>query len=99
MDAARSIPAYERVKFQDALVNREHRFCVGTEQDSGLFYVSIPVGNGIVDYEEYYEIDGATFELFKRDPDAALPFVARCRKRELDELLMVRPGTNRGTAI
>jgi hypothetical protein len=25
--------------------------------------------------------------------------VARCKKRELDELLIVQPGTNRGTAI
>ncbi|WP_420232938.1 hypothetical protein ACN079_29410 [Pseudomonas sp. ABY48] len=87
------------MKFQDVLVHREHRFCVGTEQDSGRFYVCIPVSNGMVDYEEYYAIDGATFELFRRDPDAALPFVARCRMRELDELLIVPPGTNRGTAI
>ncbi|WP_434570852.1 hypothetical protein [Pseudomonas sp. Z3-8] len=67
--------------FQDALVHREHRFCVGTEQCSGRFYVSIPVSNGMADYEEYYEINQATFELFKRDPQAALPFVSRCRKR------------------
>ena len=87
------------VKFQDVLVSREHMFSVGFEQDSGRFYVSIPVSNGMADYEEYYEIDRATFELFRRDPDAALPFVAHCRKRELDELLIVQPGTNRGTAI
>ncbi|MCP1453254.1 MULTISPECIES: hypothetical protein [Pseudomonas] len=87
------------MKFQDVLVSREHMFSVGIEQDSGRFYVSIPVSNGMADYEEYYEINQATFELFKRDPDAALPFVARCRKRELDELLIVQPGTNRGTAI
>ncbi|UVK98731.1 hypothetical protein [Pseudomonas sp. B21-048] len=87
------------MKFQEALVSREHMFSVGIEQDSGRFYVSIPVSNGMADYEEYYEIDRATFELFRHDPDAALPFVARCRKRELDELLIVQPGTNRGTAI
>ncbi|WP_210642053.1 hypothetical protein [Pseudomonas sp. Tri1] len=87
------------MKFQDALVHRDQRFCVGTEQDSGRCYVSIPVSNGMVDYEEYYAIDRATFELFRRDPDAALPFVARCRRRELDELLIVPPGANRGTAI
>lgn len=87
------------MKFQDSLVHREHMFCVGVEQVSGRFYVSIPVSNGLADYEEYYEIDRATFELFGRDPDAALPFVARCRRRELDKLLIVQPGTNRGTAI
>ncbi|WP_347928383.1 hypothetical protein [Pseudomonas helvetica] len=87
------------MKFHDVLVSREDMFSVGIEQDSGRFYVSIPVSNGMADYEEYYEIDRATFELFRRDPGAALPFVMRCRKRELDELLMIQPGTNRGTAI
>ncbi|MBJ2182087.1 hypothetical protein EKA85_20375 [Pseudomonas veronii] len=87
------------MKFQDVFVSREHMFSVGVEKESGRFYVSIPVSNGMVDYEEYYEIDRATFELFKRDPNAALPFVMRCRKRELDELLLIQPGTNRGTAI
>ncbi|WP_339533385.1 hypothetical protein [Pseudomonas mucidolens] len=53
----------------------------------------------MADYEEYYEIDLATFDLFKCDPYAALLFIMRCRKRELDELLIVQPGTNRGTAI
>ncbi|MDR6960247.1 hypothetical protein J2W43_004247 [Pseudomonas brassicacearum] len=87
------------MKFQDALVHREHMFSVGIEQDSGRFYVSIPVSNGLVDYEEYYEVERATFELFRRDPDAAVPFVARCRKRELDELLILPPGASRGAAI
>ena len=87
------------MKFQDVFVSREHMFSVGIEKESGRFYVSIPVSNGMVDYEEYYEIDRETFELFKRDPDAALPFVIRCRKRELYELLLIQPGTNRGTAI
>lgn len=87
------------MKFQDVFVSREHMFSVGIEKESGRFYVSIPVSNGMVDYEEYYEIDRETFELFKRDPDAALPFVIRCRKRELYELLLIQPGTNRGTTI
>lgn len=87
------------MRFQDVLVSRKHMFSMGIEQDSGRFYVSIPVSNGMADYEEYYEIDLATFDLFKCDPYAALPFIMRCRKRELDELLIVPPGTNRGTAI
>jgi hypothetical protein len=31
--------------------------------------------------------------------DAAVKFVNRCRRHELDELLMQKPGCNRGTAI
>jgi hypothetical protein len=74
-------------------------FSVGIEETSGRFYVSIPVSNGMVDYEEYYEIDKASYDLFQGDLESALVFVMRCRRRELDELLIVKPGTNRGTAI
>lgn len=87
------------MKFKDVVVNRDERFSVGVEQDSGKHYVSIPVSNGLVDYEEYYEIDQPTFERYRAAPDSARDFVARCRKREMDHLLIVKPGSNRGTAI
>jgi hypothetical protein len=74
-------------------------FSIGVEETTGRFYVSIPVSNGLVDYEEYYEIDRASFELFQNDIDAAVDFVMKCRRRELDELLIEKPGTNRGSAI
>jgi hypothetical protein len=53
----------------------------------------------MVDYEEYYQIDRANFDLFQTDLDTALAFATRCRRRELDDLLFVQPGANRGTAI
>lgn len=53
----------------------------------------------MVDYEEYYAIERATFEQFEQDLQAALAFVSRARKRELDALLIIRPGKNRGSAI
>src|ERR1700712_1781277 len=87
------------MKFNDVFVSREHRFSLGIEETTGRFYVSFPVSNGMADYEEYYEIDRATFELFQKDLAAALAFVTRGRHRELDQLLMVQPGTNRGSAI
>ncbi|MDP9508745.1 hypothetical protein Q7O56_06805 [Pseudomonas protegens] len=87
------------MKFIDLLVNREEMFSMGIEALSGQYYVSFPVSNGMVDYEEYYAIDRATFELFEQDLQAALEFVTRARKRELDQLLIMKPGKNRGTAI
>jgi hypothetical protein len=39
------------------------------------------------------------FERFQNDVDAAVKFVNRCRRRELDKLLMQQPGRYRGTAI
>jgi len=87
------------MKFKDIIVNREERFSVGVEEDSGKHYVSIPVSNGMVDYEEYYEIDQSTFERYRTDPESARDFVGRCRKREMDDRLIVKPGRNRGTAV
>jgi hypothetical protein len=87
------------MKFSDVFTSRKHMFSIGVEETKGRFYVSIPVSNGLVDYEEYYEIDRASFELFQNDIDAAVDFVMKCRRRELDELLIEKPGTNRGSAI
>jgi len=87
------------LKFNDALVNREYRFAIGVEEKSERCYLSIPVGNGLVDYEEYYEIDRAAFERYRAQPDLALDLVMRARRREADELLIVKPGTRRGQPI
>lgn len=87
------------MKFKDVVMNRQERFSVGVEEDSGKHYVSIPVSNGLVDYEEYYEIDLLTFERYCADLESARDFVERCRKREMDDRLIVKPGRNRGTAM
>lgn len=85
--------------FIDTYVNREERFSLGIEETSGQCFVSFPVFNGLIEYEEYYAIDAHTFERFQHDLASAVQFVNRCRRRELDELLMQKPGWNRGSAI
>ncbi|TDV58971.1 hypothetical protein [Pseudomonas sp. LP_7_YM] len=87
------------MEFTDIYFNREERFSLGIEETSGKFYVSFPVRNDMIEYEEYYEIDRAQFDLFQKDLNAALGFVTRCRHRELDELLIQKPGSRRGMAI
>ncbi len=54
------------MKFIDLLANREEMFSMGIEALSGQHYVSFPVSLGVVDYEEYYAIDRATFERSSR---------------------------------
>ncbi|MGA9223513.1 MAG: hypothetical protein WBZ57_20175 [Pseudomonas graminis] len=85
--------------FIDTYANREERFSLGIEETSGQFYVSFPVSSGLADYEEYYAIDAHMFERFQHNLASALEFVNRCRRREMDELLMQKPGWNRGSAI
>jgi len=87
------------VRFRDEAVHREERYSIGVEEESGRFYVSIPVSNGLVDYEEYYEIDETLYERYRADLDSALELVERCRRRQADERLMYQPSSRRGSAL
>jgi hypothetical protein len=90
--------AHVRMKFDDTYFSREDRYSHGVECTSGQNYASIPVSNGIVDYEEYYAITPDQFDEFVASRDAALQFVESCR-REQDDLLIQKPGSNRGTPV
>lgn len=82
--------------FVDEMVSRELRFAIGVETSTGRYYLSIPVANRMADYEEYYAIDRSAYERYRADPRSAADFVNRCRKRELDDLLILKPGRDRG---
>jgi hypothetical protein len=87
------------VKFEDTYFSREDRYSLGIESASGRNYASIPVSNGIVDYEEYYQITADQFRQFSGDRDAAISFIESCRRHEQDDLLIQKPGSNRGTPV
>ena len=87
------------MKFTDVYFSREHRYSIGIESESERHYVSIPVSNGLVDYEEYYEISAEQSDVFLADRIAAIEFVEACRQRQHDDLLILKPGTNRGTPV
>jgi hypothetical protein len=87
------------LKFNDLLVSRQDRFSLGLEEGSGRRYVSIPVSNQMVDYEEYYEIDPAMFDRFLAEPSLAADFVDRCRRRLEDARLFYQPGRRRGSPL
>ena len=87
------------MKFEDAYFSREHRYSIGIESMLGRYYASIPVSNGIVDYEEYYELTSDQYHEFLRDENAALEFVEDCRMRKHDNLLLQKPGSNRATPV
>jgi hypothetical protein len=87
------------MNFNDHFVSSTHRFSIGKETRTGRHYLSIPVSNGLVDYEEYYEITAQQSEHFTNDLPAATSFAEKCRQRMRDHLLIIKPGTNRGIAI
>ncbi|OBA85078.1 hypothetical protein A5642_24790 [Mycolicibacterium mucogenicum] len=87
------------MRFSDVFVSKGDRYSIGVELDSGSHYVSTPVSNGVVDYEEYYAISAEQSDAFLSDTTAAIEFVEACRRREYDDLLILKPGTNRGTPV
>ena len=87
------------MRFVDVQIYKEERISIGCEMDSGMFYLSIPVRNPYIEYEEYYELTPQQFEVFKEDVSRAQEYAEKCRSRQLDNLLIQKPGKFRGEPI
>jgi hypothetical protein len=85
--------------YDDTFFSRQDRYSIGVESTSGRHYLSIPVSSRILDYEEYYEITPEQQRVFREDRVEALQFAEACRRREHDDLLIEKPGWNRGTPV
>jgi hypothetical protein len=84
------------MKFVDTAINREQRFSIGREAESGLYYLSIPVSNRLCDYEEYYQIPKAVHDAYPGNLAELIEFARQCRGRLNDHLLFLKPGSDRG---
>jgi len=84
------------MKARDQYYSRADRFSLGVDDESGRPYVSFPVTASSAEYEEYYELTPAQYADYLAEPATALDFVNECRRREHDDLLMQKPGWNRG---
>jgi hypothetical protein len=85
------------MKFAETYVANEDRWWIGQENDSGRYYLAIPVSNRRVDYSESYWITDVQHRQFSDNHDLAFDFAEACRRREHDALLVYQPGTDRGT--
>ena len=85
------------MRFKDDYVSKDHRYSLGTDELTGMKYLSIPVSNSKVDYEEYYEINPREFETLLRNPELAINLAEKCRRRENDESLILKPGAEHGS--
>lgn len=85
--------------YKDTFFSREHRYSLGVEEDTGRHYLAIPVGNGPFDYEERYAITPGRYRELLGSTSTAVDFAESCRRRERDELLIGKPGWNRGTPV
>lgn len=84
-------------RFEEVAFSKEERYALEIDRKTGKPCISFPVFNGLVEYNEYYEIDQASFERFQADLDSAREFVARCRNREMDHLMIGKPAPRRGS--
>ena len=86
------------MRFRDLHVDTTNRFSLGIDHKTGSHYVSIPVANRLVDYEEYYTIEQSLVDGFPETFDAVMEIVKQCRDQKLDHQLIIEPGTDRGVA-
>ncbi|WP_166902402.1 hypothetical protein [Mycobacterium sp. DL440] len=87
------------MKFENTFLSRENRYWLGIEKDSGRHYAAIPVANGMVDFVESYWITDDQYQIFLNDHATALHFIESCRRSEHDDLLIFKPGTDRGVPV
>lgn len=62
-------------------------------------YLSIPVANQMVDYEEYYLITPEQFQQYSIAPELGAMFATECRARLCDNLIILPPGSDRGEPL
>ena len=84
------------MKFVNSYINRELQFAIGQEIKSGRYYLSIPVSNRLVDYEEYYEIQKALHNSCPANMGDLTQLAEKCRAHQHDEWLILKPGSDRG---
>lgn len=68
-------------RFRDNFVSPEHRFSLGTDQETGGYYLSTPVSGftAVAEWEAYFSIDLEQFARFRADPSSADDFTEDCR--------------------
>jgi hypothetical protein len=85
------------MKFEKTYFSKEGRYWLGKEIDSGRCYLGIPISNAMVDYIEFYWINNEQYQRFLENQGSAFEFAEACRRREHDNLLVYKPGSDRGT--
>lgn len=85
------------MRFNDHIIIKNHRYSIGTDQQTGELYISFPVSNGLVDYEEYYRLDAILMAALEQQLRPITSFVEECRKHDHDDKLIVEPGSLRGS--
>lgn len=87
------------MRFEDHVVVKQERYSIGLDRETGQFFISFPVSNGLVEYEEYYSLDEEAYRGAMTALARISDFVSECRDRKHDDILIVKPGRLRGEPI
>lgn len=86
-------------RFLDVQMSGKGRYSIGRDTQTGGWFLSIPVANMMVDYEEYYRLTKSEYDQFGQDGEAALAFAEACRMHTHDDRLILEPGSDRGKPV
>lgn len=89
-------PPISYVRFEPEFVSQDPPFALGRNLETGKPVFAIPVRNRMVEYEEWYSISEVEMEALMKDFDLAAGYAYLCGDRELDDRLILKPGTDRG---
>jgi hypothetical protein len=89
-------PQISYVRFEPEFVSQDPPFSLGRNLETGRPVFAIPVRNRMVEYEEWYSISEVEMEALLKDFDLAAGYAYLCGDRELDDRLILKPGTDRG---
>lgn len=80
-------------------MSRSGRYTLGYDTQTKTNFLSIPVANRMVDYDECYSLRDQEMKLYQSDETCALNFADECRNRLHDDRLILPPGSDRGSAV
>lgn len=85
------------MRFKHLCVFQHERFAIGHDTETKQHYISFPVSNRMVDYEEYYALTPDESARLEACIGELRTLVAECRAHREDERLIMKPGSDRGT--
>lgn len=89
-------PPISYVRYEPEFVSQDPPFSLGRNLETGKPVLAIPVRNRMVEYQEWYAISEEEMEALMNDFDLAAGYAFLCGDREMDERLILKPGTDRG---
>jgi hypothetical protein len=89
-------PPISYVRFESEFVSQDPPFSLGRNLETGKPVFAIPVRNRMVVYEEWYAISEEEMAALMKDFDLAAGYAYLCGDREMDDRLILKPGTDRG---